>query len=284
MRDMTPRPFRVVSLESRHAAEMTRLLERHGCMAISAPSMREVPLGDEREVLAFGEQLMTRGFDMLVLLTGAGMRVIAEVLATRWAREDVIAALGRTQLVCRGPKPVAVLKQLGLRASLVAPEPNTWRNVLEVLDRGESISGKRVVVQEYGKPSPELVAALRERGAEVRSVAVYAWALPEDTGPLERAVETLCASEADALLITSGRQIEHLLSVAERLGKRAALMHVLDERVLLASIGPVATETLLEHGLVSDLEPEHPKMGHLVLAVAQDGPRLHAAKQERVRH
>ncbi|HKU41280.1 MAG TPA: uroporphyrinogen-III synthase, partial [Polyangiales bacterium] len=161
--------LRVVSLESRHAAEMARLLERHGCQAISAPSMREIPLADQHEVFEFGAPLLARELDVLVLLTGVGTRILVDALATRWPLADVLAALERVTLVCRGPKPVAVLKQLGLRPTLVAPEPNTWHELLALIDRELPVSGLRVVVQEYGRPNQPLLAALRERGASVET-------------------------------------------------------------------------------------------------------------------
>jgi uroporphyrinogen-III synthase len=258
---------------------MASLLVRHGCIALSAPSMREVPLSDESEVLAFGEHLLAGDCDVLVLLTGVGLRVLVDALATRWPQADVIAALGKTTLVSRGPKPVAVLKTLGLRASAVAPEPNTWRTLLDEISRSVPVAGKRVAIQEYGRPSPELAAGLRELGAEVTSVAVYAWALPHDLGPLRRAVDILCSAQADVLTVTSGRQIEHLLDTAAQLGKRDALLAALRDDVLVASIGPMATETLQEHGVKADLEPVHPKMGQLVIAVAQQGAEKLASKR-----
>jgi uroporphyrinogen-III synthase len=276
--------LRVVSLESRQASELARLLERHGCVAIGAPSMREVPLDDERDALAFGDRLLAGEVDVLVLLTGVGARGLVDALATRWPRARVLDALGRVVLVCRGSKPVAVLKQLGLRASCVAAEPNTWREVLAALDaRADQLAvrGKRVFVQEYGRPSPELVAELRARGADVQCVAVYGWALPEDLAPLRRAIDLLCAGGADVLMVTSGRQIEHLLEVAQQMDRRDALLQALRERVVLASIGPMATEVLREHGLSADLEPEHPKMGQLVIAVAQGAAHLLAEKRAR---
>jgi uroporphyrinogen-III synthase len=55
----------------------------------------------------------------------------------------------------------------------------------------------------------------------------------------------------------------------------------LQRRVLCASIGPVTSEALLAQGLPVDITPEHPKMGHLVSAVAKLGPQLLAAKRAR---
>jgi uroporphyrinogen-III synthase len=273
-----PSAMRAISFESRRGPEMARLLVRHGLIAIEAPSMREVPLEDQTEALAFGEALMRGECDVLLLLTGVGTRALVAALATRWPEAELVPALGRTQLVCRGPKPVAALKELGLKPAITAPEPNTYRELLAALD-GVELRGRRLWVQEYGRKNTELLAALVARDAEVHSAAVYAWELPEDTGPLERAIELLCEGAADAVLFTSAQQLQHLLLVADRKGRRDALLDALRARVLIASIGPVTSEALAEQGLRADLEPEHPKMGHLVKALVERGAQTLADKR-----
>jgi uroporphyrinogen-III synthase len=117
----------------------------------------------------------------------------------------------------------------------------------------------------------------------VRSVTIYAWDLPDDLAPLMAAVETLARGEADVVLFTSAQQVEHLFAVAGRMGREAALAQALREQVLLASIGPVTSEALVARGLSADLAPEHPKMGHLVQAIARDAARLLQDKRLRTR-
>ncbi len=48
----------------------------------------------------------------------------------------------------------------------------------------------------------------------------------------------------------------------------AEVRAALTDRVVVGSVGPTTSETLMEHGFPVDIEPEHPKMGHLVAAVA----------------
>jgi uroporphyrinogen-III synthase len=274
--------IRVVSLESRQASAMVSLLKRHGCEPISAPSMREIPLEDQKEAFAFGEKLLAGEVDVMVLLTGVGTRLLVEALSTRWPQADVVAALGRTTLCCRGPKPVAALKLLGLRPTLVAPEPNTWQELLDAISADLSHlkwSGLRLWVQEYGRPTPQLIEALEARGANVGTVSIYAWAMPLDTAPLAAGIRTLAERNADAVLFTSGKQVDHLMQLARELGCADALLSALREHVLCVSIGPVTTEALREHGFPIDLEPPHPKMGQMVMSVAQDARRLLAAKR-----
>jgi uroporphyrinogen-III synthase len=271
-------PLKVVSFESRRGDDMARLLERHGALVTRAPSMREVPLSEQPEALAFGETLLAGECDFLILLTGVGLRALLSALETRWPAERVLEALKQLPIACRGPKPVAVLKELGMRPLVVAPEPNTTRELIAALEP-HVLAGKRVFVQEYGRPNTELRAALEQRGARVRSVAVYAWQLPEDIAPLEAAIGALCAGEPDAVVFTSAQQIQHVLEVAERSGKAEALLRALRARVVVASIGPVTSDALRERGIGVDVEPEHPKMGHLTKALLEQGAAALARKR-----
>ena len=254
------------------------MLERRGLVVVRAPSLREVPLADQTEALAFGEVLLAGDCDVLVLLTGVGTRMLGEALATRWPRAEVVAAFARTQLCCRGPKPVAALKELGLRPAVVAPEPNTWRELVQAMEP-LALESRRVWVQEYGRRNQALLDALTARGAFVHAVPTYAWRLPEDTTPLQRAIDALCDGGADAISFTSAQQLDHLLVLAESMGRGPALRVALAQRVLVASIGPVTTEALREAGIHADVEPDHPKLGHLVLALAEHGPSRLAQKR-----
>jgi uroporphyrinogen-III synthase len=181
-------------------------------------------------------------------------------------------------LIARGPKPIAELRKLGLTPQVTVPEPNTWREILATLDAQAPVGGLRVVVLEYGVRNEELISELESRGAEVLSVALYRWALPEDRRPLQEAVSRLATSGVDYVLFTSGRQAEHVIWTARELGCADAL---LDRALLMlvASIGPVCSEALRRYGLPVDLEPEHPKMGHLVVAVAKRGRDLLKTKR-----
>jgi uroporphyrinogen-III synthase len=270
--------LRVLAFESRLAAEIAELIRRRGGEPIVAPSMQEVPVSQNVAAFDLLHRLEGGAIDVVVLMTGVGLRTLVAAVASEFRRERVAAALGRATLVARGPKPVAALRELGRQPDLTAPEPNTWREILATCDAKLPLAGKRVAVQEYGAPKPELTTGLEARGAAVLSVPVYRWRLPEDTGPLRAAVRALCDGAVDIALFTSGIQVHHLFQVAGDQGG-AERLRAAFARVLIASIGPVCSEALQEHGLAADLEPEHAKMGQLVADVARRGPALLDAKR-----
>jgi uroporphyrinogen-III synthase len=159
---------------------------------------------------------------------------------------------------------VAALREMGLTAAVVAPEPNTWRELLKALDGRPE---KSLAVQEYGRSNEELLEALRARGAEVTPVRVYQWDLPEDTAPLREAARRLAAGEFDVALFTTSIQIDHLMRIAAEMGVEPAAREGLS-RTRIASIGPTTSEALEEFGFHPAMEPSHPKMGILVREAA----------------
>ena len=263
----------VAAFENRMAAEMTGLIERYGGRPMVTPAMREVPLEDNREALQFGERLLADQVDVLILMTGVGLETLIGVLKTRHPLESITEALKRITLVARGPKPVAVLKNLGLKPTFTVPEPNTWRELLQTLDNNQPVLGLRVALQEYGASNAELLEELRERGATLFRVPVYRWALPENLDQLREALGNILAGQVDVLLITNAVQVDHAIQMLAKDGGVEQFKQAV-KRMVVASVGPTASERLRHYGLPVDVEPSHPKMGTLVKETAEQARGL----------
>ena len=262
----------VAAFESRMAVEIARLIERHGGEPLVSPALREVPLDDNSAALKFGVKLTTERVDLLILLTGVGTTALFDLLKTRYPWSSIVAALKQTALVARGPKPVAALKALGLQPTLTVPEPNTWVDLISTLDEYRPVKGLRVAVQEYGVSNPDLLEALKQRGAEVFPVPIYHWALPDDLAPLRQALNNIISGKVSVLLITNAAQVDHVMEVLEKDGKVEPFRTAL-KKMVVASIGPTASERLRHYEWPVDLEPSHPKMGVLIKETSE---QIHA--------
>ncbi len=270
--------LRVAALESRMAAEMAGLITRYGGTPVVVPALREIPLEENPAAFEFADQLLAGTVDLLIALTGVGMTTLVDILQTRHAKAAIIEALARIPLVARGPKPVAAFKALGLRPTIIIPEPNTWRDILRTLDEQRPVMGLWVAVQEYGVPANELEEGLRVRGATVLRVPVYRWALPEDTQPLRNLIGQIVRGEIDLLLVTNAAQVDHMVGLLNG-PEELAQFRQMAQRMVVASIGPTASERLRGHGLPVDLEPSHPKMGILVKEASEQAHQLLARKR-----
>lgn len=264
---------------------MRSLIERSGGIPTIAPAMKEVPLGITDEIRTFYERLQDGSLDLLIFTTGVGTEALATAIETEHPREQLLELMQRCRIVVRGPKPFAVLRKWQVRIDAKAPEPNTWhevvQSVLEVADTdrtatdeeagAQRLTGCRIAVQEYGQPSTELYAELQQHGAEVLQVPVYRWALPDDTTPVEQAIEATIRGDFDVLLFTTAQHMVHVLEVADRMGRRDEWLSAA-RRCVIASIGPTASERITEFGLPVDFQPSHPHMGHLVRESLEAAP------------
>ncbi len=270
--------LKIVSFESRRAEEMAELIRKQGGEPVSAPSMREVPIGSEA-ARGFGEALLAGKIDIAVFFTGVGFRYLIRALDEHFEPAKIRAALAAIPTAVRGPKPVAAMRETGLAPTVVAPSPNTWRELLAAIDSQLDVRGRLVAVQEYGEPNDAFLDALRERGAQVLPVPIYRWELPEDLAPLREAIARIVAGGIDVALFTSATQLEHLFRIAETEGTAAPLAAAL-KRLVIASIGPVCSEALRCRNLPPDIEPQSPKMGSLILAVSGHAARILKSKRD----
>lgn len=278
--------LRVLALESRRAAEVGALIANLGGQPVVAPALKEVPLESNPDALTFADRLIAGEFDLVLLLTGVGTRVLIAAVERGVPRERFerfMLALARVRTAARGPKPVAALRERGLEAWAVAPEPNTWVELLSEIEKKggpDVLRDARVALQEYGVSNHDLIEALEAKHARVTRIPVYQWALPDDLTPLSNAIDAVARGDIDVVLFMSGIQRVHLQQLAETSGRSADLAAGLS-RCVIASIGPSASAELRRHGTIPDLEASHPRMGVLVREAAEQAAALLAAKLNR---
>jgi uroporphyrinogen-III synthase len=268
--------LRVVSLESRRAELMEQLIRRHGGHPFVAPSVKEMPVERHDEVYRWAERLFAQEFDLVVLMTGVGLTYLRDILAERYPRKMFTDALRQVILVSRGPKPDAVLREMGVSARITVPEPNTWHEIVSVIAARPE---RRIAIQEYGRANPDFIAAIEALGAEVTAISIYRWTLPDDLNPLREAVRRIAERECDVVLFTTSIQLGHLLEVAEGMGRAAEVRRCLADDAVIGSVGPVMNTALADYGFTPDIVPAHPKMAALVSAAAEMAASILARKR-----
>jgi uroporphyrinogen-III synthase len=271
--------LRVLSFESRRAKEISSLIANNGGQPVVAPSTREVsaPNEDEEKLI---RGILQHSFDAIIFMTGVGARALVQAAESFTSRDEFLSALRHIQVIVRGPKPAAAMREFEVPVTLAVPEPNTWREILKALDAKQAeipLRDRRIAIQEHGEPSSELYSGLRQRGANIFPARVYRWELPEDIAPLQNAIRSVINHDIDVVMFTSSVQFVHAAKVAAQLGIEQEFKSALN-RALVASIGPIASETLRENGIRVDIEPSHPKMGFLVKETAERSASLVSAR------
>jgi uroporphyrinogen-III synthase len=202
----------------------------------------------------------------MIFLTGVGARFLAAEADSMGRKEDFLKALDTMTVIVRGPKPVAALRQMGIRIDVI-PENPTTEGVIEAL-RSRDLEGQRVGVQLYGTPNPQLVSALEAKGAEVKPVQVYAYGAASDLTTVTTFIRRILDGQIRVVAFTSGPQVRMLFDFAAQLGVAQELETAM-KAVTIASIGEVTNRALAERNLVAKIVPAQSKMGALVQAVGE---------------
>ena len=199
-----------------------------------------------------------------VVHDGVAVSLLFETAEQIGRRPDLVAALRRLTTVCRGPKPTAALRGFGVPPTLTARDPFTSAELIDAMS-GIELKGRRVILLHYGERSETLAETLLARQAKLEELWLYRWLMPEDTEGLARVVTRIIGGSIDALAITCQIQFRHLYTVAEQLGLAIKLVRALNERVVVAAVGPTCHAILQAYGVEVQVMPDHPKMGPLVM-------------------
>ena len=252
----------VAILETRTGAHLAELIARRGAVPMLAPALEEVPDVEPQTVIDLLQQWRTHAFKMVIFQTGVGTRALFQMTDSLGSSAELLRLLEPALVVVRGPKPVGELNARHVRIDIRAATPFTTEMVLEAV-AGVDLDQSRVLVQRYGAANRQLCEALSARGAAVRELATYRWALPADTAPLQRLLDALASSSVDAVVFTSAVQVQNLNLVAEGTN-RAGQLADLFRGVIVASIGPVCSRALMQFGIKPSFEASPPKLGPLV--------------------
>jgi uroporphyrinogen-III synthase len=247
------------------SGQLADLISKRGGRPMSAPALAELPDVDEQFLAGFVAGLEAQPARAAIFQTGVGTRALFAATDKLGLSDKLLGLLGSMVVVARGPKPSGVLRSRNVRIDHSAGEPFTTDEVLGAL-KGTSLKGERVIVQRYGSSNLKLDAALEEQGAQVTEIPTYRWALPDDTAPIMRLIEALSKGEVAATVFTNAMQAHNLFEIAGRTASEDALRANLN-KTLVASIGPVCSAALKEHGITIGLEPHPPKLGPLVEAL-----------------
>ena len=254
--------------EARQLDVLANLLERRGAAVLRCPLVGIVDSPDEAGVVGWIERLVATPTDLVVFYTGEGVQRPVGFARRSGHEKALLAALGRTPKLTRGPKPKRALKALELESEYSATEPTT-AGMIETAN-GIGTQLRRVALQLYSQEQDrQLADYFQQRGAVVDAVAPYAYASKADDERVAALIEELSAGRVDAIAFTSKAQVQRLLELAQKRGLEAALRSGF-ERTKVAAIGPVVAAELESARIRVDTMPEESySMKPLVTSVCE---------------
>jgi uroporphyrinogen III methyltransferase/synthase len=226
------------------ASGLAAQLRELGAEAVETPAIRIEPLPGEAPDL-------TR-YDLVCLTSPNGVRLLLERLYAAGQDARAFAGSGGARIAAIGPGTAAALREHGLIADVV-PERFVAEGLVEAL---ADVPVSRALVARAAEARDVLPEALRERGAEVDVMPLY-----ETVADPLSAAELEQVARADYVTFTSSSTVRFFFAAAGA---------SLSELTRLASIGPVTSDTLREHGREPDVEATSHDIPGLIQALIAD--------------
>lgn len=245
--------FRILILEAREEAQFSRLLTEQGADVLQCPmfTIRDAP--DTAPVEGWIGRYIETPPDELVLTTGEGLRRLVKAARRTGLDQAFIAAIGKSRMVARGPKPGKALREIGLEAAITTDKP-TSEGIAETLAQLD-LYGHRVGLQLYpDRDHSALIGKIAAQGAHVDPVLPYIYDASAAEANIVGAIGEMADGRVDAIALTSSGQVRRLVEVARILRCEDTLREGL-ERVKIASVGPVVSDELKAYGLRADIMP-----------------------------
>ena len=277
MTELTPvlAGTRILVTAQRRSDELAGALIRRGADVVVAPTLGVVPHIDEDALLRRTREVLESGVDTVVVTTGIGFRGWMDTAEAAGLGDELVKALADVRLVARGPKARGALQAVGLRADWVA-ESETSAEIVEFL-LAEGIDGCRLAVQHHGAGDPLMESKLVAGGATVIPLEVYRWGPPADPAAVSDTALQVAAGTFDAVMFTSAPAATAWITQLEEHGITDVVRSLVSSgRLLVAAVGPVTAEPLVNAGL-QPVHPDRSRMGALVrLVILTLGDEAHS--------
>jgi len=252
--------------ETRALDILCEMLEKRGATALRCPMVRVRDAEDETAILGWIQRLIDDPFEDLIIYTGEGLGRLQEFAERAGLESAFISAIAACRVITRGPKPVRVLRLMGLEPDIRAAAPTT-DGLVDTL-QGLDMKGRRVGLQLYPAPKVQpLLDLLGSNECTVDHVTPYRYVPTQDAKEVSILAQSLADGEADLIAFTSMAQVNYLYEAAKAQGVGDLLQQGL-RRTPVAVVGPVAETALRERGIDPAISADEPfAMKALVRAI-----------------
>jgi uroporphyrinogen-III synthase len=248
--------YRVLVTRAQHqASQLATQLQAAGAETISIPTIEIVPPQDWGPLdLAL---LNIKDFDWLVLTSANAVQSLQQRMEILHLSPQDFADV---KIAVIGPATAHAAEDIALRITLM-PSEAVAEKLAEILR--PHVADKNVLLSQARVARDVLALELQRAGAKLTVVEAYQNVVPAESADLLRAAFVNASHRPHAIVFTSSSTAQNFFQLIQQSGL------TLPSGTVLASIGPVTSQTLREHGFAPDIEAEEHNIPGLVKALSQ---------------
>ncbi|ADK84186.1 uroporphyrin-III C-methyltransferase [Desulfarculus baarsii DSM 2075] len=240
------------------ASKLSAGLRALGAEVVECPTIEIRPMPDDGQLRWAAAH--AADYDW-VLFTSAN--AVEPFLQALLARGRDVRALHRTKIGAIGPATAQALARRGLKYDLMA-KSFVAEGLLEAL-ADHDLAGKKVLLPRATRARDVLPEELRKRGALVDIVAAYETFAP--AGAKER-LEAIMADGLGVITFTASSTVDNLMDMLDEPTKAKLIAESASGALIVASIGPITSQSARRHGMTVHVEPAEYTIPALIEALA----------------
>jgi uroporphyrinogen III methyltransferase/synthase len=249
----------VVTRARDQASQLVQLLVDSGANVLQFPTIRTVP-PESYESL---DRVIESQYAVIVFTSVNGVRAYFDRLT---AKAKDARALAGSRIAAVGDTTAAELRARGIVADIV---PEKFQSIALLPFLGPK---QKTAVIRAAEGSDDLIDELRRRGGTVDIGVAYRTIA--DADDLAELRELIASDALDVVTFTSGSTVSNFFDMLAPEERKRLL-----DRALIASIGPVTSETIRRYGRGPDVEAKTASVQALHDAVVEVSSRLHSPRE-----
>jgi uroporphyrinogen III methyltransferase/synthase len=242
----------VITRDRRQATDLAEPLEALGAETLLAPmiEIRDAadPLEMEKAIARLGD------YDWLIFTSVNGVHSFVAALE----RSDADLRSLRARICAIGPATRSAVRELHIKVD-VMPAEYVAESLLDAL-QSESLKDKKILLPRAAVARDVIPLELTKRGAHVDVVEAYRTGVPMDA---TARIRDVLLRKPDWITFTSSSTVTNFMNAAGG----EALDGIKSGKVRVASIGPITSATLREHGVAIDAEADPHTIAGIVEAI-----------------
>lgn len=275
----------VAVTSSRRASELANLIRKFGGIPYIAPTIgikNSSPLKTECD--HFLQTISNKKMHFFIFMTGVGVFNLFQNLQKSNRYNIINEKLKDTIVVARSNKPKMELAKFGIKTNFV-PSINTTDGMLDLL-KNFDVKNKNIGILWHGESSASFKSKLESLKANVFDFSSYTYSTSlEQTNAkmlremgyhyvapseekIEKLIEDLMKGEVDSIAFTSPPAVKEFFELAKREDKFNSLKIMLNNNVLVVSVGPSTSKMLAQFNVQVDIMPTTYRMGSMIKELA----------------
>ncbi len=244
----------VIITRPRHQAdELAELVLKIGGKPRIVPTLEIGTIPIVNEVIESMKRISEGQADIIIFMSTNGVECFLSIADKRGLKNKIMKSFEQMKVVAIGVKTKKMIEENGIHVDITPKDHSSsgLANALSELD----LHGKIIAIPRTDKPTDYLNKRIKGKYKELIQFSVYETRIPYDKTEIIELINDILANKEKIITFTSSATANNLFLIAKEIGLADKLKKMMNDQLIVVSIGPVTKKTLENLGIKVHVTP-----------------------------